>query len=158
MMNLLYIQETYREVDHRLMTKQENPLSQPAEQWIEPISGEDPKDRKKGASPRIPPKRKTSNVSASAGLNSTLAEGSNRQTRDLRSAKISSTLRCSTLRPGVAARSSGICREVGTELSRNLLPEACASRAMQPYSRADQAPNSGSRCSTTMVTGPEEEV
>jgi hypothetical protein len=100
----------------------------------------------------MPPNRKISNWSPSAGPSSLLAAGSSRQILDLRSANNSSTLRCSIWRPSLA-RNSGNCSEVGTEVRRNLAPAAHDSREIQLYSRADQDSNSGSRCSTANVTG-----
>ena len=68
--------------------------------------------------PRIPPNRKTSNVSPSSGLSSLVALGSNKQTRDL-SGYISSTDSGFAEKPGRAFNSSGSSRVGGMEVRKN---------------------------------------
>ena len=101
----------------------------------------------------MPPNRKISNWSPSAGLSSIVAAGSSRHILGFLVANISSTFRCSTSSPFILESSAGICNEVGTDVKRNLAPAAQDSRAVQPYSRADQGPSSGSKCSTAYITG-----
>jgi hypothetical protein len=102
-------------------------------------------------SPRIPPKRKTSNCSPSSGASSLVADGSNKHTRLLVSANRISTLRLSAVNPGADVRVVGSARLVGIDESKNFDPASCDSLAMVKYSNSDQGPSSSSRCSTTYV-------
>lgn len=72
--------------------------------------------------PRIPPKRKTSNLSPSSGLNSFVADGSSKQTEDLLSAKRVSTLLPSAVKPGTAFNASGRTNDGGTDDKQNFAP------------------------------------
>lgn len=115
-----------------------------------------------GHIPRIPPKRKTPNLSPSSGDRSFLAAGSSRQTWFFTSPALlaspsggggymSSTLRFSGVKASSVPSFSGTRNSSGREDRKNRLPDFCESWPMQMYSSSDQGPSSGSRCSTMYV-------
>lgn len=86
---------------------------------------------------------------ASSGLSSCLAAGSKRQTLDFLSAKIASTPLFWTCAWEIPLNSPEDRSDSGTEERIKVQPASCDSCAMVLYSRADQGPSSGSKCSTT---------